>query len=349
MKTCLFCQTRVEDNVSHCPACGAAIPSDSAYTSPASENPPIQTSTPPAPHSEPVPHEDPMLNDVPTTEPVHAPIEEPDADLTPPAAEEPQMPPPEPPAPEPLAQTAPAEPETSVQKPHRFKRFLAALVSYRRRIFALAIAFVVGVAAGGGSFLLISHAQKPPAVTVASLESMADQIAEQYAALIPEEDSDKYSLYIDEQETSSSYDSRQSYIYTFIGRQQAVSYEYAYGSFVGSDYNEDGIMDSITFTFPYSSAVNNEESQTFYRVFAALVEKLTPFDPYEIWTPGQAQPNWELDMQTEDSPDVTSPRSMRLTSDTCYFSMYHNYTDSLDMVVNLHLDPQVMFANVWLY
>ena len=331
MKTCLFCQTPVEDNVSHCPACGAAIPSDFAYSSSAPEDAPAQT-PPPVPNAASF-DKQPAFAEEDVTKPFVTPPKV-DVDNSP-KEQSPEIP--------------PVQTEESTQKPHRFKQLFAALVSYRRRIFALAIAFVVGVAAGAGSFLLISHVQKPPAVTVTSLESMADQIAEQYAALIPEEDSDKYSLYIDEQETSSSYDSRQSYIYTFIGRQQAVSYEYAYGSFVGSDYNEDGIMDSITFTFPYSSAVNNEESQTFYRVFAALVEKLTPFDPYEIWTPGQAQPNWDLDMQTEDSPDVTSPRSMRLTSDTCYFSMYHEYTGSLDMVVNLHLDPQVMFANAWLY
>lgn len=331
MKTCLFCQTPVEDNVSHCPACGAAIPSDFAYSSSAPEDAPAQT-PPPVPNAASF-DKQPAFAEEDVTKPF----------VTPPKVDVDDSPN------EQSSEIPPAQTEESTQKPHRFKQLFAALVSYRRRIFALAIAFVVGVAAGAGSFLLISHAQKPPAVTVASLESMADQIAEQYAALIPEEDSDKYSLYIDEQETSSSYDSRQSYIYTFIGRQQAVSYEYAYGSFVGSDYNEDGIMDSITFTFPYSSAVNNEESQTFYRVFAALVEKLTPFDPHQIWAPSEEEPNWDIGKTADDSADTNSRRTIRLTTDSCYLSMYYSYSGNSDMVTNLYLNPQAIFASGWLY
>lgn len=349
MKTCLFCQTRVEDNVSHCPACGAAIPSDSAYTSPASENPPIQTSTPPAPHSEPVPHEDPMLNDVPTTEPVHAPIEEPDADLTPPAAEEPQMPPPEPPAPEPLAQTAPAEPETSVQKPHRFKRFLAALAARRRRILALAITFAVGIATGVGSGLLASHLSKPPAVTVDALESMADQIAEQYAVLIPEEDSKTASISIEDLKTSLSGGIGKTYSYRFILKQQAVSAEMSYGELVGIDYNQDGLMDCITYTFPHSGSPNDEKMQVSHRVFAALVEKLTPFDPHQIWAPSEEEPNWDIGKTADDSADTNSRRTIRLTTDSCYLSMYYSYSGNSDMVTNLYLNPQAIFASGWLY
>ncbi len=343
MKTCLFCQTSVEDNTTHCPVCGAAIPSDTAYDSPPVPVSPPSKDTPlvnpeeqgQTPTTAAVPAEDAVSNHSDFTKTSEAQQEE--------RSDEPL---PSEQSSEPL----PVQSEGFPQKAQRPKRLFAAPAKTCRRILSLAIAFVVGIAAGGVIFWLSSYFSKPPAVTTADLESMAEQIAEQYTALIPEQDSKTSSIYIeDHHKPLPSSKTGNTYSYAFMMRKQGDLSKQSYGRLTGIDLNEDGVIDYLTFSFPYSNAVINESSQVFYRVFAALIRKLTPFDPNEIWTEGQNQPNWNMGGTADDSSGNTTSRSVRLASDTCYFSMHHDYAGNLDMIAELHLNPQVMFASAWMY